>query len=337
MIWLDEITQKIGQEMRLRHRNDRELERMSDFQIMRLLTAEAAQQCIEAANRGTRAADEIEHLGSIALFFLRPGEARISPYACTLGRDLAAAFSGATASRDVKRHAETFARDKFVTYIDVADRAFRLGQRHHLKGLVIMRIPRPGRYVGARAADPWIPNQTDRLRIFATLGAIGELAQVRLDWTAGAQPVCYDEGLLAITRELPNQSAISDIAVEIENLVWLTLAYAAVANRRDRTPVPAAPDEARERRDRAARRRWRQFTLFKVERLRPPADNFGRQRARGEHEWHLGRRIAVQSYFKMQPYGPESQLRKLIFVKPHCRGPIDGAPMHKMISLNARV
>ena len=66
----------------------------------------------------------------------------------------------------------------------------------------------------------------------------------------------------------------------------------------------------------------------------PAKDNFGR-RARGDQVWHLGRRIAVQGHYKMQRHGPELRLRKLIFIRPHSRGPINGAPLHKMIRVRA--
>jgi hypothetical protein len=37
----------------------------------------------------------------------------------------------------------------------------------------------------------------------------------------------------------------------------------------------------------------------------------------------------------MQPYGPKKELRKMIFVASHFRGPLDGAPLHKITVLDA--
>jgi hypothetical protein len=156
-------------------------------------------------------------------------------------------------------------------------------------------------------------------------------------WDPGSEAFYFDDAFEATVSDLLHQSGtgIEDVACDIENLVWLALAYAAVAEPRAREILPAAIGDLRDRTDRAARKQRQYLTLFRVEHLRPPADNFGRHGVSGDgHGWELGRRIAVRGHYKMQPHGTKNELRKLIFVAPHFRGPLDGAPLHKITTLD---
>ena len=340
LTWLDQYTAGFGHEVRTKLANDFRAQGMavpSDYQIMRQVTTESASRSIDAANLGLMADDESEYFSALWPFFLRPDELRFTPHACAVGRDLARLFAGAAASDEIADRADAFAKEKFITYIDVADRAFRLGQTHHLKAILILRIPRPGRYTGEHAADKYIPDDSDRLRITAVVGPIGELARARMVWDPRSQEFYCDEAFEAVLSDLLQQSGttIEDIASDIENFVWLTLAYAAVAEPRAREILPAVADNLRDRTDRAARKQRQHFSLFRVERLRPPADNFGRHAVNGDGRgWELGRRIAVRGHFKMQPHGTKNEFRRLIFVAPHFRGPLDGAPLHRITTFD---
>ena len=333
MLWLDEFTQWVGNATR-QHFGDRHvLGRMSDFNILRQLTSEAAARAMPASEMGLRASDDDEKLTSLALYFTTPGQITLEPYACTVGRDLALAFEGARATQDVRRRAMDFAKQQFITYVDIAARAFRIGERHQLRALIVVRIPSAdfGRLGGS--SETWVPDESDGLRIFATWGRIGELADMNLDWIVGSGRVhCDKRSRDALKNDLPD---IDRIASELETFLQLVMAFAAVANNLEREYVPAAPAQARERADRATRRRWRKHSLFSVHRLRAPVDNFGRGRNDNLNGRILDRRVAVVGHFKLQSYGPGGQSRKLIYVAGYHRGPVDADPIRPIVRLHA--
>ncbi|MBC9879998.1 hypothetical protein G8O24_21935 [Bradyrhizobium sp. INPA01-394B] len=335
--WLDEITEETGHVVRTLADDEARaagFHRLTDYQLMRMLTEDAAAETVRAARRGRKADDDSQFLAALAPFFARPDDLRVTPFACAVGRDLAPLFAGAGASEEVVRRARDFAREKFAIYIDVAEGAFRLGQTHQLRAVFVYRVPRPDRYMRPRSLDPYVPDASDRLRIFAVAGAIGGLACARASWVVGSQSGRGDDLFHELVRHRHHESGLQfdSLVTEIEDLVWLTLAYAAVAqpDRREILPMATINREGRLP-NRAARRRQRGLSLFRVERLRAPADNFGRRvRANNQEGWQLGRRIRVRGHFKMQRHGTEGRLRKLIFVASHCRGPLDAAPLHSM-------
>lgn len=120
---------------------------------------------------------------------------------------------------------------------------------------------------------------------------------------------------------------------EAEDFLALLVLYRLHADKAQRATLP------RLTREQAASRKVRQHhkrsSLFSVETLAPPADRFGRARATGQVGWKLGWRSDVAGHFKTQPHGPQSSLRKLIFVEGYARGP-EGAPTkHKLERLVA--
>ncbi|MGH6709130.1 MAG: hypothetical protein ACREEK_09185 [Bradyrhizobium sp.] len=335
--WLDEITEETGHLVRTGLDDEARaagVHRLTDYQLMRILTEDGAMETIQAARRGLKANDKSEFLAALAPFFARPDDLRVVPFACAVGRDLAPLFAGAGASDEVVRRAQDFAREKAAIYIEVAEGAFRLGQTHQLRAVFIYRVPRPDRHIGPRALDPYVPDPSDQLRIFAVAGAIRGLACARATWVVGSQSCRGDDLFHELLRHRYHESGVhyDDVVTEIEDLVWLTLAYAAVAepDRRQILPMATINREGRLP-DRAARRRQRGLSLFRVERLRAPADNFGRHvRINNGEGWQLGRRVRVRGHFKMQRHGIEGRLRKLIFVASHCRGPFNAAPLHSI-------
>lgn len=335
--WLDEITEETGRVVRTLLDDEARtagFHRLTDYQLMRMLTEDAAAETVRAARRGRKADDNSEFLAALAPFFARPDDLRVTPFACAVGRDLAPLFAGAGASEEVVRRAHDFARERFAIYIEVAEGAFRLGQTHQLRAVFVYRVPRPDRYMGPRSLDPYVPDASDQLRIFAVAGAIGGLACARASWVVGSQSGRGDDLFHELLRHRHHESGLQfdSLVTEIEDLVWLTLAYAAVAqpDRREILPMATINREGRLP-NRAARRRQRRLSLFRVERLRAPADNFGRRvQINNQEGWQLGRRVRVRGHFKMQRHGTEGRLRKLIFVASHCRGPLDAAPLHSM-------
>lgn len=64
-------------------------------------------------------------------------------------------------------------------------------------------------------------------------------------------------------------------------------------------------------------------SMFKVLALSSPANRFGRERVPPKGQWILDYRTSVRPHFRWQPYGPRSQLRKLIWIERHYRGPLN--------------
>ena len=336
--WLDQYTESRGRDMRRHWKTDprtRDLAVPSDFELMSGLVYEGLLAALGTA--GDRQLDRLEggFWASLSPFFLEPDEEWNLPYACALRRDLAQLFGGADVTPEVKRHGEEFAKRKTAVYIDVADRAFRLGEKHHLKAIVLLRIPS-----GARHLVPALRSGDDEccdysIRFFTIIGEVGRIAETRMSWSAGTRTFQCDDSLRRTISDLLDRSGkgLEDVARDIENLAWLTLAYASVAEPAARRLLPMADPALRAGVDRRARRQIRQFTLFRVERLQPPPNNFSRTNAGGADGWQLERRTVVRGHYKMQPHGPNGTLRKLIFVGRHYRGPIDAPPVHSMVAL----
>lgn len=71
------------------------------------------------------------------------------------------------------------------------------------------------------------------------------------------------------------------------------------------------------------RQKRRKFSLFNVLRLARPEGRELRPSSGGG--WYLEQRVPVKGHFKLQPHGPGKELRRLIWVEAHERGPM-GAP-----------
>jgi len=339
-MWLDETTREHAREIRAHlvanGRSEGALGR-SDFEITRNIVIKASDNAIAATYRGGVASERAEYWSTICPFFLRPDELRagLSPYACAIQSELCQQFIGAKVSAEVVRCALEFARPRFVISIDVAERAARLGTTHQVRAIFLTRIPRPERYLGARATEPWTSDATDELRFLAIVTPVGRFDRSHIRWSADSDNrphYEYNDDAADFANILKSSgTAIDDAVADIENLAWLTLAYASVAEPSARQIVPTATDEERAAPGRAARRRARHFSLFRVERLRSPADRFGHDgKDTGRDGTQLGRRIGVRGHFKMQRYGRANSLRKLIYVVGHFRGPMNAPPLHSL-------
>lgn len=314
----------------------------SDFEIVRKFVANADFEAGAAADRGAVADPFTEYLATMCPFFFLPDKLRVDPpYACAVQSDLTRQFIGATASTEVVLCAQEFAKQHIVTYIDVANRAALLGTTHQVRAIFLRRVPRPGRNVGARPAEPWVPDEPDELRFLAVVTPVGRFKQWYMMWMAGRQAIYYyeEDGTAVTVRDILKASGttVEDAVADIENLTWLTLAYASVAEPAARQLLPTATDEKRAAPGRAARHRARDFSLFRVERLRPPSDCFGRHgKDAARTGTQLGRRIGVRGHFKIQRHGRANTLRKLIYVAGHFRGDMDAPPLHGVVVLRDR-
>lgn len=334
LTWLDEFTADTGRHLRLTLANKASGIRgtTSDYHILRELTAGAADGLFEAAARGIPCDEAHESLAALWPFFRRPDELKgDGPYACAIGPDLTNLFENAAASPEIVRAANQLLKERVTAYIDIADKAIRLGPMLHVKAIIVMRIPGKAQNCAPQLGEPWAPSDTDRLRIFVKLGPVGRVALGTIKWASGGTPVQCDELAASFLIEFSDANwDPDDFTAKVESLISLSLAYSMVAAPCDRERLRAGADALRCRMDRSARRGWKRFTLFQVERLMAPANRFGKTSDGGGEGWELTRRISVSGHFKMQPCGARSEERKLIFVSTHYRGPLDGAPLHRI-------
>ena len=100
----------------------------------------------------------------------------------------------------------------------------------------------------------------------------------------------------------------------------LVLAYHFFGPRSAREPIAATPTE----RLRSGKPR-KDESLFALTRLRE-SSAVGRPQSTIQTSWSLTSRQEVAGHFKLQPYGPQRSLRRLIWVEGYERGPND-APM----------
>jgi hypothetical protein len=330
--WLDELTKKAGEVARDGKVNAGVASRSLEFDFTVLQTIAARAACRERILFPFGSLTEHGFYGALLPLLVPPDTFGVPPYACAVNSSLVQQFVGATASPEVIRHAQEFIASRPVIYVDVADRALRIGNEHHLKALVISHVAELASF--APRPKGGSVEQSPALRFFASFGRIGEFADNRIGWYAGGG--ASNDFFCWAIENLRNVSDlyIKSILAEIEQFAWLTMAYAAIAAPAARRAIPQIDSEERLREDRATRRNARRFSLFKIERLSEPADGFGSGAGgKSKEEWQLGRRIGVRGHYKMQPYGPEKRWRKLIFVKRHMRGLVTAPPLHTMSAL----
>ncbi|MBR0861686.1 hypothetical protein ACVIWV_006951 [Bradyrhizobium diazoefficiens] len=339
LTWLDEYTAHMGRKLRLELANRVAgiTDTTSDYQIVREVTDTAADRLFAAAEFDLPFDSTYESVAALWPFFRRPDELKgARPYACAVGADLANLFKNAAASPEIVRTADRLLKERVTAYIDIADKAVRIGPLLHVKAVMVMRVPSEAEDRALQPGERWAPSDTDRLRIFVKLGPVGDIALGTIKWTSGGTQVQCDQLAASFLSEFSDSSwDPNDFATKIESFISLSLAYSVVAAPRDREELRAGPEPFRNRMDRSARRGWKRFTLFQVERLKAPANKFGRIGGGGAEGWELTRRISVTGHFKMQPCGARSEDRKLIFVSTHYRGPLDGAPLHRISALRA--
>ena len=145
LTWLDEYTAHTGRNLRLAlaNRVSGITDNTSDYQIVREMTDGAADRLFAAAELGIPCDETYEVAAALWPFFRRPDELKgAGPYACAIGADLAALFENAAASPEVVRTADQLLKERISAYIDIADKAIRLGPMLHVKAILVTRIPR---------------------------------------------------------------------------------------------------------------------------------------------------------------------------------------------------
>ena len=144
LTWLDEYTAHLGRNLRLAlaNRTSGIKDNTSDYQIVRDMTDAAADCLFTSAEFGVPCDETYEMVAALWPFFRRPDELKgAGPYACAIGADLAALFENAAASPEVVRTADQLLKARLWAYIDMADKAIRLGPMLHVKAILVTRVP----------------------------------------------------------------------------------------------------------------------------------------------------------------------------------------------------
>jgi hypothetical protein len=116
----------------------------------------------------------------------------------------------------------------------------------------------------------------------------------------------------------------------VNDLVRLLVLYRATAETAERSELKRMDARQLRSSPRRIAQNRKKTSLFRVEHLAAPADQFGRQSpsAGRPSGWTLGWRSEVSGHFKLQPHGVSRSFRKLIWIDAYERGPKDAA--HKV-------
>lgn len=129
-----------------------------------------------------------------------------------------------------------------------------------------------------------------------------------------------------------------EVRAELDDLAQLALIYYAThadLGTREALPTITPKRLAALASDKKRAAKLKAASLFSVIRLMSPPGRFGRpESSRAGDGYRLNHRVPVRGHFKLQPYGPGGQLRKLIWVEPHERGPKDAPQKARMIALD---
>jgi hypothetical protein len=132
---------------------------------------------------------------------------------------------------------------------------------------------------------------------------------------------------------------LRDVLEDIESFALLALTYISLHEEDAAGPQSAVPYAALHdprRCGRKARQVAKKFSLFKVRRVGAPSESFGRTtRENGGSDRKLGRRTEVRGHFRLQACGPRRSQRRLLWIAPHMRGPLDGILSTALVRLES--
>lgn len=134
-------------------------------------------------------------------------------------------------------------------------------------------------------------------------------------WTKG-----NPEKIVGRRPDFIDQIDITETARRLDSFYDLILLYRTTIdpeNLGSTVELVGAHRTGKERRNPIRSRR----SFFRVQTLKAPQDRFGRSGSGSG--WTLNVRVKVRGHFRLQPHGPQSSLRKLIWVDAFERGPKD--------------
>lgn len=195
-------------------------------------------------------------------------------------------------------------------YVDLPIGHLRLND----KGLYLSAIFfRAGR---SRAEDSWVA-VVGRGHTREVVDRMVFLGEDRPLETAGETFFMADEDERALLQE-----NLLNIVPSLVRFVSLYRATQEMQGRRNTEFLPqidlASLKKLPEKKQRARRKKR---SLFVIEDMRAPEGRFGRESSTGGRGgWQLNHRIEVRGHFRLQPWGPERKLRRLIWVDPYVKG-----------------
>ncbi|HTW72564.1 MAG TPA: hypothetical protein VME47_21990 [Acetobacteraceae bacterium] len=232
------------------------------------------------------------------------------PLGLVLTRPTAALLAGAKPPIDDKPWIS--ALEGRTVYIDVPHGAARIGETLQLRAIFLrkMQSSGPEQFVAIGVVTDRGSEQGVG-RMVAVLRAVDGKVLPALD--EGGNPLTELDLLPPFTEEGTEQFAREQTA----DFLRLTLAYHLFGPRDVQERVSTTPtnrlNQGKPRKDES---------LFAMVRLQPARDRLGRPvEPNATSGWSLTTQQEVTGHFKLQPHGPGSALRKMIWVAPYNRGP----------------
>ncbi|MPR07822.1 hypothetical protein [Microvirga tunisiensis] len=248
-----------------------------------------------------------------------------------MDRDIAGVLSGAAISDEIRERGHAEAIQHGLTYLDIPTQPLDIGNGAQLRSLFILTD---------RARDH------ERLLYTAILIIPGQTNWRRVQWYSGGSDILPDDLAAADQAymevlSVPGASThteplldvversgrnLRDMLVDIESFALLALTYMSLHE--VEAPWPTLPyahlDDPR-RCGRKAKQAAKKFSLFRAQRVSAAPGTIRRSMDRDcGSERKLGRRTEVRGHFRLQAYGSQYSQRRLLWIAPHMRGPLDG-------------
>jgi hypothetical protein len=275
---------------------------------------------------------------SLAPFFL---EVEREPLAASFDRETVNELAGTYPSPDVRLYALDGLSRHGTIYLDIADRALMFGDGLQLCALFITE---------AKAG----------IRFWGVFGEPGRKGNRRVAWIEGRGHILTDQHHDQSVRTLDGclrapgvpRRPLADIArdagvdlmdvlKDLESFAFLATTYVLTemeyAQGQAWAPLPHLPAGHQRRLGRRGAAVAKTHSLFRVWRVT------ARRLDRGEREhghvggtWRLGHRITVSGHYRLQACGAGRTQRRLRWIAPHGRGPLDGLPPRYIVRAGAR-
>lgn len=234
-------------------------------------------------------------------------------------------LSDADITEDIRELGRSHVKNHGNIYLDLQKHGLTIDNKLTLRAIIISYINN----------EPVL----DTCKFIAIFEGTSRTAFGRLTWaedgndamSRGLTDLGYDE--VDTMTNLEQRAILHDI----ENFVWLTLAYLKTHQETAEVPFGYLPqlEAGHPRRSgRKSKQIAKKFSLFSVAKI--TAEGIDRDR---EHELNpseppsfgqLGRRHSVRGHFRLQAYGPQWSLRRLRWIAPFNRGSTDTVPITKL-------
>lgn len=274
---------------------------------------------------------------SLAPFFMEVGR---EPLAAALDREVVDQLAGTRLSPEVRQYALAALSNHGMIYLDLADRALLLGETLQLCALFIAEAKKG-------------------IRFWAVFGEPGRNGNRRVAWIEGGKSLLTDQYHEESVRKINGYAGtptaplrplddiardagvdLSEVIKGLESFAYLATTYVltemAHAEGQAWQEVPHLPAGDARRLGRRAAAAAKKFSLFRVWRV--TARNLDRSERgnAGGGRWKLGYRITVSGHYRLQACGKGRTQRRLRWIAPYGRGPLDGLPPRHIVRAGPR-